>query len=469
MIDVTPQPAPGDHRACNARIAELEAALQKALDRVAKLEERARQNSSNSSRPPSTDPADAPKKPHKPPSGRQPGGQPGHEIHLRTPIPPERVTGTVVVKPTRCWRCGKTIRGEATEPRRHQVVELPEIKPDVTEYILHDLDCRCGQHVVAELPEGVPTGNFGPRLQATVAALTGDYHMSKRQVPVLLKDVLGIEMSVGSVTACEAAVAAALEKPVAEALAYVQEQAVGNADETGWRERRLKAWLWVLTTTLVTVFMIHAKRGKEAARKLLGAFHGILGTDRWCAYNQWATEKRQLCWAHLLRHFVAMSECRGTAATIGKDLLRRTKRMFGWWDKVRDGTIKRETFHRYMAPVRLEIEDLLEAGAACRHKKTAGRCAEILKLREALWTFVDAESVEPTNNAAERAIRHAVLWRKGSFGTHSEAGSRFVERIMTVRATLRQQGRNVLAFIAAACEARLKRQVIPSLLPAQAS
>lgn len=118
-----------------------------------------------------------------------------------------------------------------------------------------------------------------------------------------------------------------------------------------------------------------------------------------------------------------------------------------------------------MAAVMECVEALLEEGAACGHRKTAGRCRKILELRLALWTFVRAEGVEPTNNAAERALRPAVLWRKGSFGSGSERGSRFAERMLTVAATCREQGRNVLDYLVAACEAHARGEPAPSLLP----
>ena len=95
-----------------------------------------------------------------------------------------------------------------------------------------------------------------------------------------------------------------------------------------------------------------------------------------------------------------------------------------------------------MRPMRRHVARLLKAGQTCGVAKTEGVCREVLKVYEALWTFVRVEGVEPTNNAAERAIRPGVLWRKGSFGTQSAQGSRFVEAMMTVVATLKQQHRN---------------------------
>ncbi|MCI0570014.1 MAG: IS66 family transposase [Myxococcaceae bacterium] len=431
---------------------------------MAALEARLRQNSQNSSRPPSSDPPDVARIPKKPPSERRPGGQPGHEGHERELLSEEEVNRVVAVKPCRCRRCGRALSGKDPAPRRHQVWELVLVRPWVIEYQLHTLSCSCGEQTSAELPEGVPKSAFGPRLQATVASCTGLYHLSKRITQGLMRDLFGVELSTGSVSACERAASAALAVPVERARVHVQRARVANADETGWREARRKAWLWTAVAKGASVFLIHPSRGAEAARTLLGKFAGHLGTDRWVAYNGW--KRRQLCWAHLLRHFEAFYEDRGETARIGTELLVQAGAMFAWWEQVKEGSLSRRAFRRRMAPVRERVEVLLREGAACERKATAGRCREILKLASSLWTFVNVEGVEPTNNAAERALRSAVLWRKGSFGTHSSKGSRFVERMLTVAATLRQKGRNAVEFVTRACEAASQGQPAPSLLRA---
>lgn len=434
--------------------------------RIAELEERLGQNSRNSSRPPSSDSPAVPRPAPRPPSGRAPGGQPGHEGHQRMLLPTEQVNAVVPLKPPQCRGCGARLGGDDPTPRRHQVTEVPRVRPQVTEYQLHALACsQCGLVTTAALPPGVPPGAFGPRLAATVAVCTGVYHLSKRATEGVLADLFGVEVALGTVTACEQTVSAALAAPVAEAHAYVQQHAVVHADETGWREGRQRAWLWVAVTARVTVFLVHARRGLVAAQALLGEFAGILVTDRWSAYAHWSRERRQLCWAHLVREFTAFTERGGAAARIGQALLGEMTPMFAGWHRVRDGTLGRAPFRRAMRPVRARVEALLREGAACRHAKTAGTCREILKLAPALWTFVDVPGVEPTNNAAERALRPAVLWRKGCFGTHSAAGSRFVERMLTVAATLKQQRRNVVDYVTQACVAALHRQPAPSLLP----
>jgi transposase len=302
-------------------------------------------------------------------------------------------------------------------------------------------------------------------LQALVAIGSGAYHLSKRTIVQMLSDWWNIPMSLGSVTAAEQAVSGALAGPVEEGRTYVESQRAASVDETGWRQGSCRAWLWVAATPWVIVFLVHARRSKEAALALLRTFRGIVGSDRWKAYRAWPIRRRQLCWAHLIRAFTGFEELGGGAARIGKALKAEARQMFTWWNRVRDGPLSRSSFQTYLVGVRRRVKILLARGARCRTPEVAATCQDLLKLFPALWTFVRVEGVEPTNNAAERAIRPGVLWRKGSFGTQSEEGSRFVERIMTTAATLRQQGRNVVDFVTQACEARLHGYKAPSLLP----
>jgi transposase len=282
----------------------------------------------------------------------------------------------------------------------------------------------------------------------------------------MMEEVFGVPMSVGTISPLEQATTAALAAPVEDARTYVHQQAVAHLDETCWREGNKPAWLWIAVTTWVTVCVVRLSRGGQVARELLGAtFAGILVTDRYSAYNWYPVRWRQLCWAHLLRDFEAMRDRGGASAELGEGLLAQARQMFTWWHRVREGTLQRSTFRSYMSPLRREVERLLEAGSRSGVPKTAGTCQDILKRREALWTFVQVAGVEPTNNAAERSIRPGVLWRKGSFGTQSAAGSQFVESMMTVVSTLKQQQRNVLDYLTTACEAALRGEAAPSLLP----
>ena len=456
------------NRMLQERVRLLEEKNKQLEARVAELERQLGQNSSNSSKPPSSDPPWLPSK-KKPKTGRKPGGQPGHAGHNREMVDADQVPDLRKVFPASTCDCGARLPRDESSPRRYQWVELPEVvEPEIHEVQLFSNVCpRCDKVHTPALPPGTPTGAFGPRVHALVALLTGTYRLSKRKAQALLQDLYRLDISLGSISACEAEVSLAVEQPVEEAHEHIQRAGSLHADETSWRQGSQKAWLWVAATSLVTVFLIHLRRNGEAARKLLGAFKGVLVTDRWSAYGFYAGP-RQLCWAHLLRHFQGFAELSGKAGRIGQELTGKTKTMFKWWHAVRDGTLTRSTFQTQMSALKIEIEDLLIDGEICGSKKMSATCHDILAMAGHLWTFVSEPGVEPTNNAAEQALRHAVIWRKVSFGTHSAGGSRYVSRVLTVVATCGQQGRNALDYITAACTARLHHATAPSLLPANA-
>lgn len=436
------------------------------LERLGRLEERVNQTSRNSSKPPSSDPPSAVRSGRQR-SERKAGGQPGHAGHGRELKRVDQVEQVLELKPSACAQCGALLCGEDPQPVRHQVTDLPLVTPLVTEYRQHTLRCQtCGEATRAPWPEGMPLGRFGPRLQATVGYLTGRVGMSQREVQDVLAAVCHTEVSLGSIAALEKAVSAALESPVTEAVQYVQRQPMRNMDETPWWERAKRAWLWVKSTPLATVFRILKTRGAGGARELLGEeFPGVVGTDRLASYDWIPPERRQVCWAHVKRDFVAISERGGEAGQLGTALLAEERRVFALWAEVRVRSLDRADFQVRMLPIMARITALLQAGARGAHAKTAGTCRHLLKREAALWTFVWEDEVEPTNNQAERPLRRAVLWRRRSFGTQSETGSRFVERILTVVTTLRQQQRDVLAYLTAACLAKLHGTPAPPLVP----
>jgi transposase len=449
-----------ENHCLRARVCKLDAL-------VAKLKEKTSQNSRNSSRPPSSDGPSKPVRRKKRRSGRKRGGQVGHEKHERELVPVEQVDSLTVVKPTQCVTCSVALSHFDVEPKRHQYYELPEVKPLVHEVQVHSGWCEhCQSWTQGQLPPEVPRRAFAPSVDAVVGLLMGVYRLSKRSVAAILGELFNLKMSVGAVVDCQRAVSDALEQPMAEARTEVSQQPVKNADETSWRQGNRRAWLWAVVTATVTVFLIHPDRSADAARTILGSVFGILGTDRYVGYSWWPTVMRQVCWAHLIRDFTAISERGGDSERIGKALLAEAERMFGWWNRVREGTLGRETFKVYMRPLRQTVQDLLEQGTQVMETKTAGTCKKILKIFPALWTFVRVEGVEPTNNTAERTVRHGVIYRKITYGTQSEWGSRFVERILTIHATCKQQGRSPLKFIRLACQSALMRSAPPSLIPA---
>lgn len=449
------------------RIEQLEALVARLEARIRELEAQLARYSGNSSSPPSGDPPGAPPPALPKRTGRRRGAQLGHEGHRRTLVPPDQVTRTQVLKPSTCRRCGKSLVGADPKPYRHQVIDLPKVVATVEEYQLHALVCDdCRISTRATLPIGVPTTQFGPRLQAVVSVCSGDYGMSKRQIERLVEDFFNIPIALGSIPDLEQSTSEAIAAPVEQVAQAIRTEPIVNADETGWYESHKRAWLWVAVTGTMALFLIRASRGAEVAKELLGeAFAGVLHSDRWRAYTWVDAARRQLCWAHLLRQFRGFQDLGEEAAKIGVALELLTETMFHCWHRVRAGTLSRAAFQAFIAPLREQVILRLEEGRASSIRGVAGRCREILALEHALWTFAYMDGVEPTNNAAERIIRHGVLWRKRSFGTDSSAGSRFVERILTAVATLRLQRRNVLDYMTAACQAFLRGEPPPSLLP----
>src|SRR4051794_14292073 len=238
------------------------------------------------------------------------------------------------------------------------------------------------------------------------------------------------------------------------------------ADPSG-RGARRKAQLWVAVTALTTVFTIAAKRSAAVAKAILGSKpNQVVTSDRHSSLAWIDPAWRQICWSHLARDFQAMIDRGGAGEATGRALLRLAKRMFRQWHRLRDGTIDRQRFRAIAARLRREVKAALEGGQRCGCTATAATCFEILKVEEGLWTFARAEGVEPTNNASERALRHAVIWRRISGGTDSAEGGRFVERMLTVVATCRQQGRDVLEYLSSCFESHLRGQKVPSLVPA---
>ena len=441
-------------------------------ERMAGLEARLSQNSQNSSRPPSTDPPWTPSPPaRRPPSGRKAGGQPGHVAHQRAVLPPEQVDQIVVAWPEQCQHCGEALPQDqgwvVAEPVRHQVSELPPVRVEVTEYQLQRVRCPCcGEETRAGLPPGVPMGAFGPRLQAAVAGISGRYRLSRRAVAGILADVVGANVAVGSVDALCQDTSAALTAPVAALAQAVRAAPVANADETSWLQANKLCWLWVVVTRWITVFSIAPSRRGEVIKGMLGEdFAGIVTSDRYQGYLWLGTLRRQLCWAHLQRDFQGLVDRGGVAKEVGQPALVLVAQLFTAWHAARDDPAARTDLPVTMLPIQEAFRSLFDTGQTSPSTKAAGLCGALLALWPALWTFVTVPGVEPTNNAAERAIRPAVLWRKQSLGTKTAAGNRFVARILSVAATCQQQQRPFLDYLTAVCSAQQYRQPIPSLLP----
>lgn len=444
---------------------EAQAIIRALLAKIQELQDQLNQSPRNSSRPPSTEHPHAKPRRAKIKSPRQAGGQPGHAKHSRPLLPPEQCTAVLPLKPTACRRCGRALAGDDPNPLRHQVWELPEIKPQVTEYQRHRLACPCcGDTTCADLPAGVPVSQSGPRLVAFTGLLMAYFRQSKRRTALFLESLLNQPCCPALAVKMQAQVTAALRPAYDDLANALPDEPSLGIDESPTKEAGAKAWLWTFVAGLFTVF---AARGSRAATALTtyltDQFTGVVTCDR--AKMYWGVGRLQWCWAHLKRDFQALADSdNGVVKRLGHDLLRPTRELFRQWSRCRDGTVTRAQLKRDLAPVCQRVEDLLLRGAYSGQPRLRGMCRELYDHRAWLWTFLDVE-VEPTNNASERALRHAVIWRKLSFGTQSAGGSRFVETMLTVIETCRQQSRNVFAYVTAAVEAHFAHQSPPSLRP----
>jgi transposase len=459
---------------CTARdqkIAALEAELARLKARLAKLEELVRRNSRNSHTPPSADPDKPAAPPEKKPSGRRRGGQPNHEGTTRELLPTEQVDKVVVHRPEACECCHAALPEEPDEndpqPTRHQVWELRDKPCEVTEHQGHARTClECGHVTRAEIPAEVAGSCVGPKLAATATLLTGGFQISRRQVGEVFEDVLNVPVSLGTISNLEKETSAALEGVHQEAAAHVRQAGAKNLDETSWKKKGKKCWLWVCATVSVVLFVIHPSRGKQGLKALMGrVLKGIFSSDRWHIYGARACRARQVCWAHLQRDFQKLVERGGESKRIGEKAKDLADNLFLIWKDYRAGDIDRETLAKCLHPIQREFEALMREGTSVAYSATATFCQNLLDLRPALWTFIRVEGVEPTNNHAERVLRRAVIWRKRSFGADSEDGCRFVERVLTAVVSRRLQRLPVLAFLEAAIRAHRSGQPAPSLLP----
>lgn len=445
----------------DAEIARLQARLEV-------LERRLSENSSNSNKPPSSDGPEARGKRPSTPSGRPRGGQKGHKGHRRVLLPPERVQSTTHCYPPSCRRCNARLpRRPDKNPLRHQVIDTPPTAASADEYLQHRVVCACGETTCGELPAGVPSHMFGPNLLALVAVLVGDCHVSRRKVQALLRDVHGVDVSLGALSEAEEVISEAVAPAVDEATAHALAARVKHADGTTWYQAGEYRALWTLATTAVTVFVIAGDATRATLRTWLDRVRGVLVSDRGKQFDFWTADRRQLCWAHLIRKFASFAERRGETGVIGRDLLFWSRVLLRAWHRARDGTLSRSEFRATAASLRVLIEHLLEHGSASTAPGVGGACRDILSYRAALWFFVEHPAVEPTNNHAERELRGFVLWRRSSYGSQSDRGARYAARIKSVIHTCRKQQRPVLAYLAQACTAALRGRQAPSLLPAR--
>jgi transposase len=452
------------------RLDELIEANRRLEARVADLERQLHRTSRNSSLPPSQDPPSAPPRPQKPQSDRSPGGQPGHEGKNRTLFPLGEVDEIVDHWPERCHTCTRPFapneRVDVAPPQRHQVSELPPIAVAVTEHRLHRLRCpQCAQNTRAQLPGDVPRGAFGPCLQAAVVTLAIRNRVSRRDTVELLRELFGAQLSTGAVDAIICRAGEALAESHDELLRCVRGARSVNIDETGWRTAGARRTLWGVLTARQALFHIAPDRHRREAEALLGPdFAGVACSDRWWAYDYLDPERRQLCWAHIIRDFTAHSEGPGAQKHFGLAGLEIAERMFGVWDEFRRDGDRPRLLER-VGPLKEELRTLLTQATlgSAKTKRYRIFAGNLLKRWPALWTFTTVPGVEPTNNHAERGLRGAVIYRKLSLGSQSEQGEHTIERLLSASVTCRLQGRSLFAYLTDVLNAKIRGDPIPLL------
>jgi len=436
-------------------------------EQLEKIQRRLGQNSRNSSLPPSSDRGQAPKRPARKKSERRQGGQAGHEGRSRQLV--DDPDETVEHRPDLCRKCGRELTGDERvvgRPARHQVIELPDSVVVTTEHRLVKVCCPgCRTHTRAELPADIEHGAFGPRLRATVVMLAAML-MSRRATLTLLGDMFGARISLGSIENILKQASDSLAAPWQAIQRAVQAADVAHADETSWARAGHRLWLWSALSATAACYRIDQTRARTAARALLGEFDGLLISDRYSVYDFIDPARRQVCLSHLARNFQAFAERDGAPGRHGQQI----KTLID--DAIRADTQARrdgDTLAWHSGPLS-DVHDRLmgavEAGERSHTPDLARLCATVLDIWPTLWNFTEHPEAEATNNRAERALRHAVLWRKTSNGTQTEAGERFVERILSIRETCRLNHQPLHGYLVDVHAARLTGQPIPNPLPA---
>jgi transposase len=468
--------------ACVQCILDLAGRVEQHEDRLKRLEEQARQDSRTSSKPPSMDPpktraqrraearAKAKELMRREGERRKAGGQPGHRGAGRGLRPEDQVDEIVDHYPDACGGCGHRFDDEQRRPAgwfgRHQVAELPPISVLVTEHRTHQLRCwHCRARTSARLPELIAASPFGPRLQAAVVTLTARHRISRRGIRELLGDLFGARVSTGAVDGICQRASDALAGPHCQLQDWVLDQDAVHVDETGWRTSGEARALWTATTPEATFLQIAEHCNREQFDALIGAYPGVVVSDRWNGFSHLDPNQRQVCWSHLQRDFRRHADGLAEQKTFGETGLQLTGRVFAAWRAYQHEHHDRDRLTAEIEPIQTELRQLLEHATPKKprnrwHRRFANN---LLKVWPALWTFTTTDRVQPTNNPAERALRAPVIHRKVSLGTQSEDGERFAERALSAAATCRLQKRSFFTYLSELITAHTRGDPFPAL------
>jgi len=443
-----------------------------------------KRNSTNSSKPPSSDGMAGAQRRRCSPrkkSGRKPGGQPGHMGQERQRV--ENPDRTEEVLPLQCKHCG-TAFPQTPEQRQtvgdvysRQIVDLPEvILPVVTEYQYPKLACPCCQKGTRAELRSEHVHEIGERLTAVVSYLIAARKMTRRDVRATLQDLLGVDISVGSVQKAWEETSDAVEAPYAELEESLPTEPVLNSDETGSRTNGEKRWVWVLCSSWFVFYHIASSRGVEVLVELLGeAFAGILCSDRCPTYLSYHRGLAQFCWAHLQRTLKGIAEFASTedAVHFARDMLSAVERLFGLWYQFRgeagpgERLLTGSELIQQSIPIQKKICRLAEKFLDSDDREVRNLAYAFFVHWDKLFTFIEQQGVEPTNNVSERAMRLFVLIRKITYGNRSARGEVALARLLTVTQTCKLQERPLFSYLLTAVHCHRRRQPVPSLRPIQ--
>ena len=455
-----PMEMPASLPECHLVIQSMALQIDQLREQMAWLQERLKVDSRNSSKPPSSDGPGGGNRAQRRASQRKRGAQQGHPGSYRALLDEAEVDAVHHCVPIEVCECGGPVSVQG-KPVRHQVFDIPPVQPEVQEYRLYSGVCsQCNRGHRAALPAGVPSGQIGPRALALVSVLGTRFHLTQLKIRDLLAQMVGLDFSVGAISQAHGKVAAALKAPVAEAAASLIDAKVLHMDETRYPREGSANWVWGAIQPKLAVFSILPSRARYVALDLIGAApKGVVVSDRYAAYGYIDACQRQVCWAHLIRDFTRISQRAGQPGCIGRRLLGLGYVMFRW------RTQGRSTAEQF-EPIVRRVRQALEQGAEQRRcTRTANTCANLLKLWPALWGFITHPGVEPTNNAAEQALRSIVLKRKISGPTRSRRGDGFIARGFSAHETCRRQGIDLWAYLHRAVVAWIDELPHPSLLP----
>lgn len=431
-------------------------------------------NSTNSNQPPSKDGPAVPRYPKKPASQKKQGAQPGHTGKNRKPLPLHEVNHIQHHFPERCQNCRRLLTDEEKRPAkkpldRHQVWDIPPVKPTVTEHQAHGCCClECGHFTETTLPKQITQSDFGARTHAGIAYLTAAHRITRRGISDIMKNFFGLDICTGTVCAATTRVSEAAVPVVDTIKRYTKNALFLNIDETGWKKNKERRYLWTFVSSLCVFFVISPSRGAKVLREILGeVFAGVIGSDDHSAYRSYHKNgRRQLCWAHLIRMLKGLKQGRESpddAFLFSKTMLKEIGTIFSYWHAFAESGCSRHQLVCATALIRGRMKRCCQRYCESEDDVVRTKAKRFLDNWEHLFTFLRIEGVAPTNNLAEQALRHPVLWRSICFGSKSDTGERFTERLLTVIGTCRMQGVNPFDFLSDIMQANFNGCPAPTL------